>query len=248
MKVKVLGTGNAFNQQSRFNSSYLININGINVLIDCGFTVPLALQNEGVEFSSIDYILITHYHGDHYAGLASILLGLKYISPQHKKLTIIGPGNIETKIKSLMDVLYPGNIHLFNELNLNLKSVSILGDKLKTNDFNLEVFPMVHSEMTLPIGYIFEKKNIKIGFSGDTCWHSGLIPFIQSCDKLIIECNFSCKIGDAHLSVEELELSDLIRSKKKHVFLTHLSSESAKKALEYGYNILSDGDDLYFES
>ena len=247
MKVKVLGTGNAFNQQSRFNSSYLIDINGVNILIDCGFTVPLALQREGVEFSALDYILITHYHGDHFAGLASLLLGLKYISPQQKKLIIIGPGNIEMRIKSLIDVLYSGSKSVLDELNLNLQSVSKFGDKLKTNHFDLEVFPMVHSENALPVGYVFHKNNFKIGFSGDTCWHDGLVPFIQSCDKLIIECNFTHKIGNAHISIEDLELSKLIQSKKEHIFLTHLSSESAKKALDFGYNILSDGDDLHFK-
>ena len=101
MKIKVLGTGNAFNQEARFNSAFSIEMNSATILVDCGFTVPLALQKEGVEFSSIDYIVITHYHGDHYAGLASILLGLKYVSPQYKKLTIIGPGNVSEKLKGL---------------------------------------------------------------------------------------------------------------------------------------------------
>lgn len=246
MKIKVLGTGNAFNEQSRFNSSYFLDLEGVNVLVDCGYTVPLALQREGIEFSSIDYILITHYHGDHYAGLASFLLALKYISPQYKQLTIIAPGNIEMKTKSLIEILYPGNSSLLDELNLHLKSASASGDKIKTNHFYVELFPMIHNELALPVGYVLHKNNLKVGFSGDTCWHSGLIPFIQACDKLIIECNFPYKLGDSHLSVEELEKSDLICSKKEHIFLTHLNSESAEKALELGYNVLSDRDDLYF--
>ena len=247
MIIKVLGTGNAFNQEARFNSAFLIEIDNATILVDCGFTVPLALQKESIEFSSLDYIVITHYHGDHYAGLASLLLGLKYVSPQYKKLTIVGPGNISEKLKGLFDVLYPGTCDLINELNIDMKSVDFFGDKLQTKDFNLMVHPMVHSDLALPVGYVFEKNGFKIGFSGDTSWHDGLNSFIGFGDKLIIECNFVQKTGDGHISIEELESSELVQIKKKDIYLTHLCAESANKAKELGYNILSDGDNLCFK-
>lgn len=246
MKIKVLGTGNAFNQENRFNSAYLIDIEDSRVLVDCGFTVPLSLQIKCVKFSSIDYVVITHYHGDHYAGLSSLLLGLKYTSPQTKKLTIIGPGNVKKKIERLITILYPGNKDVLDDLNLDFKSVSTSGDRLENNCFSLDVYPMAHSELSLPVAYIFEKDNFRIGFSGDTSWHSGIILFAKSCDKLILECNFAKKMSKGHISVEELELSELIQLKKKHVYLTHLSGASAEKASELGYNVLSDGDDLFF--
>ena len=247
MKVKVLGTGNAFNQEARLNSAYLIEITQATILVDCGFTVPLALQKERIQFSSLDYILITHYHGDHYAGLASLILGLKYVSPQHKQLTIIGPGNIKEKLIDLFEVLYPGTKDLINELNINFVSVNRIGDKLKTKYFNLEVFPMKHSEIALSVGYIFEKNGFKIGFSGDTSWHDGLASFIQACDKLILECNFVKKVDVGHISIQELESSELIQFKKKHIYLTHLHEKSAKMANELGYNFLNDGEKLYFK-
>ena len=160
MKIKVLGTGNAFNQEARLNSAYLIETTQATILIDCGFTVPLALQKASIQFSSIDYILITHYHGDHYAGLASLLLGLKYVSPQYKKLTIIGPGDVKEKLIDLFEVLYPGTKGLINELHIDFMPVNHLGDKLQTKYFDLEIYPMEHSDLALPVGYIFEKRDI----------------------------------------------------------------------------------------
>lgn len=247
MKVKVLGSGNAFNQGMRLNSAFLIGTNNVNVLIDCGFTVPYALQKESIQFSSVDYILISHYHGDHYAGLASLLLGLKYVSPQYKKLTIIGPGDIQEKVIKLLEILYPGTENLIDDLNLEFREVNHLGEKLITKHFNLEIHPMQHSDLVLPVGYIMERNGFKIGFSGDTCWHDGLISLIESCDKLILECNFVHKVGDGHISIEELELSEFIQNKMKDIYLTHLCAESANKAEELGYNILSDGDNLCFK-
>ena len=44
MKIKILGTGNAFNLQARLNSSFLLDIDEKLILVDYGFTVPFALQ------------------------------------------------------------------------------------------------------------------------------------------------------------------------------------------------------------
>ena len=248
MELKVLGSGNAFNQQGRFNSSYLINCSAGNILIDCGFTVPLALQQNKIEFSEVDYIFITHYHGDHYAGLAALLLGLKYITPKEKPLTIIGPGDVKAKTKELLSVLYNGTEKLIDELSLNFISVNEEGDKKALDGFSFEAFKMVHSESSLPVGYVLSINGTKVGFTGDTCWHEGIPGFLKQCDKAIVECNFLERVGEGHLSVEELEQSEIVQARKSDLYLTHLYEASSKKAKELGYDILMDGDVLDFKS
>ena len=248
MEIKVLGTGNAFNQQSRMNSSFFIHSGDQNILIDCGFTVPLALHNENIDPSSIDMIFITHYHGDHYAGLSSLLLSLKYIYKQQKPLKICGPGDVKSKIKELLSVLYNGNESLLDELAIDFFSVPSEGGLLTIGELEVEVYKMIHSLKALPVGYVLNLNEFKIGFSGDTCWHSGVEQFLSDCDKAIIECSFSEKIGEGHISVDELEASAKIQQKKKDIYLTHLYSESSKKAKDFGYNVLEDGDRLNFKS
>jgi len=248
MKVKVLGTGNAFNQQCRLNSSFLLDSQDLRILIDCGFTAPLALQKEKIEFSSIDYVFITHYHGDHFAGIASLLLGLKYVFKQHKKLTIIGPGDVKAKVIELLTVLYAGTEVMVYELNIEFVSVPIEGSTLNIGEMHVDVHKMIHSEASLPVGYVLKINTFRIGFSGDTSWHDGIIPFVNSCDKVILECNFSETIGEGHISVEELECSIEIQEKKADLYLTHLYEGSSKKASKFGYQTLSDGDELNFET
>lgn len=248
MKVNVLGTGNAFNLQGRMNSSYLVDTKQRRILIDCGFTVPLALQNEQIEFSSIDYVFITHYHGDHFAGLAALLLGLKYVYKQTKQLKIIGPGDVKSKVTELMKILYSGTENLVNELKIEFISVSVHGDSIKLDEMVINVHKMIHSEASLPVGYVLKVNRFSIGFSGDTSWHEGIIPFVNSCDKVILECNFSETVGEGHISVEELESSMEIQKRKADLYLTHLYEASAKKASELGYQTLSDADAFIFET
>ena len=85
--------------------------------------------------------------------------------------------------KLLENIYRSVNIGLINELHIDFMPVNHLGDKLQTKYFDLEIYPMEHSDLALPVGYIFEKNGFKIGFSGDTCWHEGLTSFIESCDK-----------------------------------------------------------------
>lgn len=248
MIIKTLGTGNAFNQESRLNSSYLVELNGKNILMDCGFTVPFSLQQQNISFSSIDYLLITHYHGDHFAGLSALILGLKYVYPQDKKLTIIGPNNPKAKVEELLKLLYPGNEKIINELNIDFISVPKEGGNVLIDDLEIDVHQMVHSDASFPVGYILKSGNNKTGFTGDTCWHNGLIDFINQSDQVIMECHFVEKVGEGHISVEELEAEALVQEKKSDIFLTHLYEGSSAKAKELGYNVLSDGDVLNFES
>jgi ribonuclease BN (tRNA processing enzyme) len=247
MKVNVLGTGNAFNLQGRMNSSYLVDTEQHRILVDCGFTVPLALQNEQIEFSSIDYVFITHYHGDHFAGLAALLLGLKYVYKQKKLLKIIGPGDVKSKVIGLMKALYFGSENLVDELKIEFISVPVQGGEFRSGEVIFDVHKMIHSEAALPVGYVLKVNRFNIGFSGDTSWHDGIIPFVNSCDKVILECNFSETVGKGHISVEELESSMEIQKRKEDLYLTHLYEGSARKANELGYQTLTDGDALIFE-
>lgn len=239
--LRTLGSGNAFNQEGRLNSSYLIEFSGKNILIDCGFTTPLGLQNSKIDFNELDYIFITHYHGDHYGGLAALLLGLKYVSVQKKTMKIVGPDALKDTIQKLIAILYKGNENIVNELDIDFISVSSKGGSLDFEGFKVEALPMIHTEESLPVGYCFDFGSTTVGFTGDSGWHSGIEELIKKSDTSIVECNFIEYLTDSHLSVNQLEASEVIQSKKSNVYLTHLNEAVAKEAARLGYHCLKDG-------
>ena len=71
MKIKVIGCGNAFSKKS-YNQSFLIEENGRQMLVDCGQTVPLALESAGIKLKDINDIYISHQHADHIGGLEEV--------------------------------------------------------------------------------------------------------------------------------------------------------------------------------
>lgn len=73
MRVTFLGVGAAFSRRHR-NSSLLVEAGEIRLVIDCGRTVPLSLDELGIPPREITHFIITHLHGDHIGGLEEVAL------------------------------------------------------------------------------------------------------------------------------------------------------------------------------
>ncbi|MFD3003354.1 MBL fold metallo-hydrolase [Pontibacter toksunensis] len=88
MRIKFLGTGGAFDTDYR-NSAAVLEFRGINLLIDCGFTVFPTLVEKNLT-QKIDHIILTHLHNDHCGSLANLLL-YKSIVEKSKRPVILYP-------------------------------------------------------------------------------------------------------------------------------------------------------------
>lgn len=74
LDICLLGCGGMLPLPERFLTSLLVRHQGSNILIDCGEGTQVALYMSPFSLKNIDYILITHFHGDHVAGLPGLLM------------------------------------------------------------------------------------------------------------------------------------------------------------------------------
>jgi len=77
LKITMIGTGNAF-AKAYYNNNALVETEHINLLIDCGITLPHALYQSGRTFADLDGVLISHMHGDHIGGLEELAFQMMY--------------------------------------------------------------------------------------------------------------------------------------------------------------------------
>lgn len=148
MDLALLGCGRRMPMTYRRLSSMLINFRGRKVLIDCGEGTQVAIRSIGWGFKTIDYICISHFHGDHTVGIPG-LLGTIGNSGRTEPLTIIGPEGIKAVIDGLR-VICPYLPYEVRIIEAPKESINLY------NNMKLETLELKHSAPC--IGYRFDVK------------------------------------------------------------------------------------------
>ena len=96
-EVTILGSSSATPVYNRNPTAQLLNCNEKFYLIDCGEGTQQQLMKFGFKASKIDYVFISHLHGDHYFGLIGLLSSL-HLNGRIKPVKIFAPA-------ALMEIL-----------------------------------------------------------------------------------------------------------------------------------------------
>ncbi len=222
-RLTVLGSGDAFNSGARFNAAYLVEAPGHTFLVECGPTSLLALKRKRFDAREIDFVLVSHLHGDHFGGLPALLLEYVYEAPRRRPLLIGGPPGIEDRVRSLFGLCYrevagrPLPFPLeFRELRSG-SSVDLCG----VGCFPFEV---PHQSVDLSLGFRLEVGGRRILYSGDSGWSERFVELSADVDLFLCECTYYERGLDFHLDYVRLE-KELARLKARRLVLTHIGSD-----------------------
>jgi ribonuclease Z len=152
MKLTILGSCSAYPTLDRFTTSQILQINGKSFLIDCGEGTQIQLRNNKIKFNSIEDVLISHLHGDHFFGLPGLILTFNLLG-REKPLNIYGPRGIKNIIISLLKIGNTWTNYKLNFTELDNPSSEIIYDK---NDISITTIPLYHGIYTN--GFLFRKK------------------------------------------------------------------------------------------
>ena len=100
-EVVFIGTSDAFGAGGRRQAAVLVRGARGTILLDCGATTGSGLQELGIPRDEIDTILVSHFHGDHFAGIPLLLLAALYQDERRHPLRIAGPPEIELRVRAL---------------------------------------------------------------------------------------------------------------------------------------------------
>lgn len=151
-EVTILGSNSAIPAHGRNQSSQLLKVGGTHILLDCGEGTQIQLRKFKLRFSKIDFIFISHLHGDHYLGLMGLIFSFQ-LHNRSKLLTIFGPAGLD-------EILTLQLKHSNTRLNFPLRFVCTDPDNsqliLEENNFKVYSFPLKHR---LPCtGFAIEEK------------------------------------------------------------------------------------------
>jgi len=84
LSIKFIGTGGVFDYELG-NSSAIVQLRDKKILVDCGYTVFPQLVKKNL-LDDIDYLLLTHLHGDHAGSLHAAILHWTNVRKRNIKL------------------------------------------------------------------------------------------------------------------------------------------------------------------
>jgi len=151
-QVTVLGANSAIPAHGRNQTSQLVNIGNNFLLIDCGEATQIQLRKFKLKFSRIDFIFISHLHGDHYFGLMGLISSF-HLNKRSRLLTIFGPNGLDEIITVQLK-------HSNTRLNFPLRFVPTKPEAkhliLEEKNFRVFSFPLKHR---LPCtGFLVQEK------------------------------------------------------------------------------------------
>ena len=239
MQVQFVGCGDALGSGGRFNTCFHVTGARVNVLVDCGASSLPALKRLGVARENIDLILITHFHGDHFAGLPFLLLDAQF-TRRTRPLIIAGPQGIETRLMQVMEALFENSSKTKQHFDLSVVALNP-GETRTFGAVDVTPFPVVHGESGGPfLAYRIEAEGRVITYSADTEWTQTLIPAGRDADLFIAEAYYYDKVVKNHLSLKTLE-AHLPEINPKRLILTHMSDDMLGRLETLDYTAASDG-------
>lgn len=238
-EVVFVGTSDAFGACGRRQSAVLLRGQSGTMLLDCGTTTSTGLCDLDISRDEIDAIVISHFHGDHYAGIPIILFGALYEDERTRPLHIVGPPGIEARVRKLADSMCYGLDDREWTFRIEFDEFAP-GKTLEAGPVRCDAFETLHQPITSPHGLLIHDGKQRIAYSGDTGWFPELPSRVAGADLFICECTYHAQGFGYHLShddmVEHAHEFDCGR-----LVLTHLGEEMRKAADTSEFEIADDG-------
>jgi len=240
MRAITLGTGDAFGAAGRFHSAVLVRAGDSTALVDCGPCILPALQRSRIPAEDIDFILVTHLHGDHVGGVPMLLLDYQYRSRRRRPLVVIGSALCPAGLEALTKAM-------FTEVGKNRRHFPVVyktirpGHPITIRGMRIHAYRMKHIDREPCLGYRIEHRRKVLAITGDTTWCDSIPAMSQGANLLVSECTDFDLQTPVHLSYTQLR-EHRAEIGAKRIVLTHIGADLLKNRAKVRHHIARDGE------
>ena len=240
MQIQFVGSGDAFGSGGKFNTCFHITGEKVNFLIDCGASSLIALKANNIELNSINTILFTHFHADHFGGIPFFMLDAQFFSKRTQPLTIVGPHGLKSWYNRVMETSFTGSSETKTRFDITFIELEERQSQ-SIGEITATAYLVNHGNPGGPFfSYRIECENRVIAYTGDTEWTDALIEAGRDADIFIAEAYFYEKKVQLHLDYMTL-LEHLPAISPKLLVLTHMSDDMLNRLEETPYDYAEDG-------
>jgi ribonuclease BN (tRNA processing enzyme) len=215
VELLFLGSGNAFGDEARAFSSFLLN--GAH-LFDCGPTTLQQMRRAGVSSNQVKGIFISHFHGDHFFGLPFLVLDA-WREGRREDLWIAGPPGVGDRAEGLLELAFPRLPRggpAFARRYLEVRD----GFQGELAGLEFEASEVEHVPGLQCFAFRARAAGRSLTYSGDSRLCPGLLKLVPGSEVLVMEC--AC--GDEHVHMCPADLLEVRRHADEgaQIIVTHL--------------------------
>jgi len=243
LRIRIIGCGDAFGSGGRLQTCLCVESDTRRFLIDCGASALVGLRKFDVDPNAIDTVLVTHMHGDHYAGIPWLALQ-RAAAGVRRPLAVLGPKGISRRLPGLADHLFPSASPRPDRFNLDIREYASFRPTALARGWpggvTVTGYPVSHVPATNPHALRIEAAGKVIAFSGDTAWDDRLIDAAAGADIFICEAWSLRPAAPVHLDIETLRArrADLDCAR---IMLTHMGDDVLAALPIEGFEAAEDG-------
>jgi ribonuclease BN (tRNA processing enzyme) len=219
VRFTTLGTGTVALSPNRSCAGYLLEVEDLQLLIDCGPGIARRLAELGKSWQTNTHVALTHFHIDHFGDLPTLIFASRrgMWPPRSAPLSIIGPAGIGGMVDRLTTAY--GEWMSKPGFPLSVLEMAPDGAIELPGRVRLSCLKVPHTPES--VAYSMERGPRRIVYTGDTGVSDTLAAWARDCSLLVCECSLPQAVGiPEHLTPEQC--GDLAAAAApKHLALTH---------------------------
>ena len=241
MKVRFLGSGDAFGSGGRFQTCIHVESGASQLVLDCGASSLIAMRRFGVDPQAIDTVILSHLHGDHFGGVPFLVLDGQF-KRRTRPLLVAGPPGVEKRVREAMEVFFPGSTRI--ERKFETRFVE-LADRVavEVGPVHVTGYEVSHASGAPPFALRITGEGKIVTYSGDTEWTESLVDAARGADLFIAEALSYDKRIRYHLDLATL-LKHRSRLDCRRLILTHMGEDVLARLDGLAVEAAEDGKQL----
>lgn len=206
------------------------------VLLDCGATSMTALRQQQVDPNVVETVLVSHLHGDHFAGLPFLVLDGQF-RRRTRDLTIVGPAGTQERLQQAMEVLYPGSGAVRRRFDVRVLE-HVDRHPVEVSGVRVTPYGVRHASGAPAYALRVQGRDACVTYSGDTEWTDALLAAAEDTELFLCE-GYSPEPVRWHLDLASID-SNRDRLSCSRLVLTHLSPAALDSDMT-GWEVAHDG-------